>query len=376
MKPLAYYQAVATLTGCIIGAGVLAIPYVVARSGFWTGMLVLLVLGIATLFVHLLVGEVSLRTKECSQLSGLAEKYLGKHGKYAMLVSMIVGVYGALIAYTLGVGASLAVLFGGPAWAWSVAFYAVMAGVIFGGIQYLARSELYLEWIKFIVLGIILLILFTSRNFNASRLSGFSWSHILLPYGVILFAYLGTAAIPEMREELKLCLRFTKRAIIIGSLIPIITYALFTAAVVGVSGAYTSEMAAIALGPLVGVAGLVMLHIFAILAMATSFIALGFALKQAYAKDFNLPEVEAWALVVVLPAVLMSLGVQSFVRTLDIAGTFAGGLAGILIVLIHARAKKSKERKPEYTIEMSKFGYGTLILLFALGMLYQLVRLI
>ncbi len=376
MRPLAYYQAVATLTGCIIGAGVLAIPYVVAGSGFWTGMLVLLVLGIATLLVHLLVGEVSLRTRECFQLSGLAEKYLGRRGKFAMLVSMIVGVYGALIAYTLGVGASLAVLFGGPAWAWSVAFYVLMSCVIFGGIHYLARSEFYLEFVKFGVLGVILLILFTSKNFDAGRLTGFSWNHILLPYGVILFAYLGTAAIPEMREELKLCLRLTKRAIVIGSLIPIAAYALFTAAVIGVSGAYTSEIAAIALGPMVGTIGLILLHVFAILAMATSFIALGFALKQAYAKDFGLPEMEAWALVVVLPAVLMSIGVQSFVRTLDVAGTFAGGLAGILIVLIHARAKKMSERKPEYMIALSKVGYGAIILLFGIGMLYQLTRLI
>lgn len=376
MKPLAYYQAVATLTGCIIGAGVLAIPYVVARSGFWTGMLVLLVLGLATLLVHLLVGEVALRTKECFQLSGLAEKYLGKHGKYAMLASMIVGVYGALIAYTIGVGASLGVLFGGPAWAWSIVFYVLMSCIIYGGIGLLARSELWLEGVKFGVLGLILLILFSSRNFDIARLSGFSWSHVLLPYGVILFAYLGTAAIPEMREELKLCLRFTKRAIVIGSLIPIAAYALFTAAVIGVSGAYTSEMAAIALGPMVGIVGLVLLHLFAILAMSTSFIALGFALKQTYAKDFGLPKVEAWVLVVVLPAVLMSIGVQSFVRTLDVAGTFAGGIAGVLIVIIHARAKESKERKPEFTIKMSRFSYGAVILLFGIGMLYQLVRLI
>lgn len=376
MKPLAYYQAVATLTGCIIGAGVLAIPYVVARSGFWTGMLVLLVLGVTTLLVHLLVGEVALRTKECGQLSGLAEKYLGRHGKYAMLASMMVGVYGALIAYTLGVGASLAVLFGGPAWAWGVAFYVVMSGIIFGGIGFLARSELWLEGAKFGVLGIILLVLFTSRNFDAGRLSGFSWNHILLPYGVILFAYLGTAAIPELREELKLCLRLTKRAIVVGSVIPIVAYALFTAAVVGVSGAFTSEMAAVALGPMVGMFGLILLHVFAVLAMATSFIALGYALKETYAKDFGLPKMEAWALVVVLPAVLMSLGVQSFVRTLDVAGTFAGGIAGILIVLIHARAKHTTERKPEYTIKMSKLGYGAIILLFAVGMLYQLSHLL
>ncbi|RJQ19041.1 hypothetical protein C4580_05680 [Candidatus Woesearchaeota archaeon] len=376
MRPRAYYEAIATLTGCIIGAGVLGIPYMVVRSGFWTGMLMIVVLGLASLLVHLLVGEVALRTKACHQLVGLAEKYLGKHGKFGMLASMIVGVYGALIAYTIGVGRSLAVIVGGPEWAWSVAFYVVMSALVFGSILVLARSELFLESVKFLVLFAVLLVLFLSRHFDVAKLSGFSWQNFLVPYGVILFAYLGTAAIPEVREEMRVCPRFTRRAIVIGSLLPVLAYALFTAAVVGVSGAYTSEVATIVLGQMVGPFGFLMLHVFAILAMATSFIALGYALKQSYHEDFHLPVVESWALVVVVPAVLMVLGAQSFVRTLDVAGTFAGGIAGILIVLMHARAKKFGEREPEYRLTLPKAAYGLLIVLFAVGMLYQVVLLL
>ena len=32
------YEAIALLVGTIIGAGILGIPYVVARAGFWTGI--------------------------------------------------------------------------------------------------------------------------------------------------------------------------------------------------------------------------------------------------------------------------------------------------------------------------------------------------
>src|SRR3989338_9759001 len=107
MMPRAYFKGVATLSGCIIGAGIFGIPFAIVKSGFWTGMLVILCVGIAALIIHLLVGEVALRTNGCHQLVGYCEKYLGKTGKYLMMLSMIIGVYGAMVAYTIGVGASL-----------------------------------------------------------------------------------------------------------------------------------------------------------------------------------------------------------------------------------------------------------------------------
>lgn len=374
--PRAFYSAVATLTGCIIGAGILGIPFVVVRAGFWTGLLVILVLGLATLLVHLLVGEISLRSNKCHQLAGYAEKYLGKSGKYLMTASMVIGVYGALVAYSLGVGESLYSMFGISKVLWIVLFYGLMSFLIFGGLKVLAKSEFGLEVVKFLVFAGLLIVLFSSDYFSPSHFVGFSWNNLLLPYGVILFAFIGTSAVPEVREELKLCKLFTKRVIILGSVIPIIVYTLFAFAVVGVSGGFTTEVATIGLVNFVGGVGFVLLHLFAILAMTTSFIALGYALKDMYRVDFGLPHWEAWALVVSIPAVLLMLGVDSFVRVLEIAGTFAGGIAGITIVLIHAKARRRSERKPEFSVRMNWFSYSGLILLFVLGILYELFLLL
>src|SRR5574342_983519 len=144
-KPLAYYEAIATLTGCIIGAGILGIPFVVVRAGFWTGMFVILILGLLTLLVHLLVGEVTLRSNKCMQLAGYAEKYLGWKGKYLMTASMVIGVYGALIAYTIGVGQSLQAILGGSYWLWAILFYGLMSWLIYGSIGVLGQSELIME---------------------------------------------------------------------------------------------------------------------------------------------------------------------------------------------------------------------------------------
>ena len=37
-KKLLLWEAIATLVGTIIGAGILGIPYVIAKAGFWTGI--------------------------------------------------------------------------------------------------------------------------------------------------------------------------------------------------------------------------------------------------------------------------------------------------------------------------------------------------
>ena len=73
-----FLEAVATLIGTMVGAGVLGIPYVFARAGFVTGLIDLIILGTAIVFIYLYLGEVVLRTKGNHQLTGYAEKYLGK----------------------------------------------------------------------------------------------------------------------------------------------------------------------------------------------------------------------------------------------------------------------------------------------------------
>ncbi|MBU4360651.1 hypothetical protein KKA66_02260, partial [Patescibacteria group bacterium] len=42
-KELPLLQATSTLIGTIIGAGILGIPFVFAKAGFWTGVVVLAV---------------------------------------------------------------------------------------------------------------------------------------------------------------------------------------------------------------------------------------------------------------------------------------------------------------------------------------------
>lgn len=367
------YKAIATLIGCIIGAGVLGIPYVVSKAGFLTGLLDIFLLGAAVLLINLFIGEVSLRTKGNHQLTGYAEKYLGKRGKIIMTISMVLGIYGALIAYIIGVGEALAAIFNYNAFVFSVGFFLVFAFLVYKGIRWVANSELiFTSVVIFLILAISLICVFSGK-LELVRLSEFSLSKIFLPYGVILFAFIGAAAVPEMREILGRNGKEMKKAIFIASFIPLVLYALFAFAVIGVFGKNITEVATVGLGREFGVMVLLFANLFAVFAMSSSFLVLALALKEVYDYDYKLNHNLSWLLACVIPFLIFLLGVKSFIKVIGFTGVFAGGLEGVLIVLMLWKAKKKGERKPEYNLRYTKIVGIILIIIFGLGVIKQFV---
>lgn len=369
MARIHFYQAIATLVGITIGAGVLAVPHAVARAGFLTGLFDLIIIGILMIIVNLCLGEITLRTKGIHQLTGYAEKYLGPWGKYLMSASMIFGIYGAMIAYILGAGQSMTQIFGGPPLAWSLFFFIICATVIHKGITAVGSSEFTAETVKLLIFITLILTLVSSGSFTTKNLTGFDYRTAFSPYGIILFAYLATTAIPEMREELKHHEKAMRKAIIIGGIIPIIIYTFFTLAVVGSAGITAAEIATITIGQKLGTMGVILANLLATLAVFTACIGLGYGLKKMYQYDYKIKPLPAWALTCFTPLLFIILGVHSFAKTIEITGAIAGGLAGILIMIMHAYARTRTERKPEYTITLHLSLRILIVLLFVLGAL-------
>ena len=141
MKKKRLFEAVATLVGCTIGAGVLSVPYVIAQAGFLTGLLNIAVIGAAFLIINLCLGEITLRTNGRHQLVAYAEKYAGKLGKYSMFISTIIGIYGAIIAYIIGGGIALSAVFGSDELFSSIVFFCIIAYLIYLGLNVIEESE-------------------------------------------------------------------------------------------------------------------------------------------------------------------------------------------------------------------------------------------
>ena len=380
-----FIAAIATMIGVIIGAGILGIPFVVAKAGFWLGISYILGIGLLMLLVNLCLGEVALRTNAMHQLAGYAEKYLGVWGKRANAVSMVVGIYGALIGYIAGAGQVLYSLFpvnfvpqygerissllSNAGTFWALVFFIVGAIVLFFGIRIMKAAEIFTNAVKLLLFAVLLLIIFYSGLIQKWNFSGVYWYNWYLPYGVVFFAFLGFATLPEVREILKYDAKKVKKAIIIGSLIPIVVYLLFAFAVVGVTGDDTTDVATIGLGKAIGPHAFWAGQLFALVALSTAFIGLGFALKEMYVLDFNRSEAMAWLLTVIVPLAIILFLPQTFIGALAITGAFAGGLQGILNIMMFYKAKKLGDRKPEYEIKLPRIVGNAICVLFAIGMI-------
>src|SRR3990167_927462 len=151
--------ALATLVGTIVGAGIFGLPYVTAKAGVALGVFYLVLLGVVVMLLHLMFGEIALRTKEKHRLIGYASLYLGGWAKKLVTVSTVVGIVGALLAYIIIGGDFLYIVFGSLVpfsnAAFSVVFWFLLSLFILLGIQAIARIEFFTNVVLSIVVGII-----------------------------------------------------------------------------------------------------------------------------------------------------------------------------------------------------------------------------
>jgi len=369
--------AITTLVGTVVGAGILGIPYVLAKAGFLYGTLIILTIGVAFLFLNLFAGEVVLRTKEQHQLTGYAEKYLGPTGKKFMTLAMLINIYGALTAYLIGEGTTLHAIFkfGSPL-LYTLIFFAIAFLIVYFGVKAAGKTELVL--ISLLLFVVILIGIFSFKEITISNFSLFNPAFFFLPYGVIIFAFMGTPAIPELQEVLGKEKKKMKQAIVIGSLIPIFLYLIFAFIIVGIIGVNqfdqlepNQRIATVALQiysqPLLGLFA----NILAILAMFTSFLTLGIALVEMYHYDYKLSHRVSLFLTFSLPLAIVLFDLTTFITVLGVTGAIAGGLDGILVILMYWKAKLFGNRKPEYKLaKLTSLGV-VLIVMFVFGILYQ-----
>ena len=363
-----FFATAFTLTGTIIGAGILGLPYVFSKSGFFIGAFWLIFLGFVMLFVNLCLGEVSLRTKKIHQLPGYAEKYLGKSGKVIMFFAVIFGIYSALLAYLVGEGQSLSKLFFGTldySLYFAFAFWILMTLLLREGLKELKKIEFYGVMV---IIGIIFTIfLWFIPEVNFSNLNHYDFSNLFFPFGVILFALLGFTSIPELRREIKGDEKLLKKAIILGTLIPVFLYFIFTLIFVGVLGQNIEQVATISFGSFITILG--------IFTMLTSYFVLSFSLKDIFIYDLKKKKL-SFIFVSLIPFILYLsvtfFDFADFTRILSVGGVISGGLTGILILLMNINSKKKGNRKSEFSVPINWFVIGILSLIFVFGIVVEL----
>lgn len=368
------------IVGSVVGAGVLGIPYVVSQVGFGLGVVYLVVLGAVSIGLHLVLGEVTLRTKKFLQIGGLAEKYIGPRiGTAVKLLVVLMGA-SALVAYVIGMGQAAYAIFADTAigftpYIWSIIFWAFGSLIVAAGLRTLAHMEFVFASIIFLIMIIIAGIAAPSVAYD--QLTHVSFAHFFLPYGVILFAFHGTVAIPQVEELLPKQQRRMKRAILYGGAVPIVLYLLFTWAVVGVTGVDTTPIATIGLGEYLGPGAIIFGNLFALFAMITSFFGIGLALRRTFEWDFKLPPLWAIVLTLGIPLGVFLLGLRDFIATIGIAGALFGSLEALIIIVMFWKSRSNGDMPARaYALHWASFLIAILAIVFLIGGVYGVLELL
>ncbi|MCD6575666.1 MAG: amino acid permease [Nanoarchaeota archaeon] len=359
--------AIALMVSTVAGASILGFPYVFAQVGFLTGLTTIILVGIATTLMTLYIAELSLNEKKEHMISGLAKKYFGKRGKIFTLIIETFGIYTAMIAYLIAIGLALADLFGGSPVIMGSVYFVFAAALILFGFKRFNKLDLAVAALKIIIL-IFLIVVFipTTQSTNTSLMDT---SKIFVPFGIILFSCLGYNVIPEMKRVLGKKKRKVLTAISLAMAIVLAIYILFSYTFVGNFGSNVKEVAVVGL-PIYRVLG----DIFVLIAMGVPFIALSDAIKHVYVNDMGLDKRVSWFLSAFIPFLIYVYVKLGFVAFLQISGTYAGGLLGLLTMIMVLKARKRKGYKKLVPGGSIPIYYS--ILIFAVGILYQTLMLI
>lgn len=319
--------------GTIVGAGIFALPYAVARAGVWWGTFFFIVALILLTFFHVVYGRIIYAVEEKHRLPGYVRTLIGKNAGIAATLSMLIGFYGVLLVYGVLAGTFLYDITSAqtPFW-WTFIFFGALSPLLFFSLERIGMINFLLS---LPLIGFILFLFAQSLPLIDASHFSFSFQNPdwFLPYGVFLFAFAGASAIPEMAEVFqKRSKKAFERTIFSGSLMIALLYLLFIVTVVGIAGSATSPEALISLKGYVSPFLLWVGEIMALFAVATSFLAIGTDLRSMFRYDYKLPFPASWFLVIVGPILLFLLGFGEFIPLIAFLGAVAVAIDSIFIL--------------------------------------------
>lgn len=380
---LSVLQGIALIFGTNIGAGILSLPYAARNGGFLALAIALAIAGLLTTFSMMYIAEVSQRTKEPLQLSGLAEKYLGQAGRWIIFAAIMVNSIGALIAYAAGSGSLLSNLTGLPPLAGSLLFFLAGSFIMYKGLHATGLVE------GLITTGMAAIILALSLWTVLGPGITFENLLVLHPFFIIpimnlaVFTFMAQYVVPELVRGLgDTNPRAIPTALVGGMAATGFTLALVPFVALGLLGENVSEVVTLSWGEALGPVAYYLANIFALLAMFTSFVAIGYTAMR------NILDIGHWhekgrqrliaVLLTVVPPLAISLaGLGGFVSALSYAGGFAGAAMSILPVLMLHAARKKGELKPVWAVtwQAHPIIQGLLILTYMVAFIYSLAAI-
>ncbi len=358
------------IAGTTIGAGVLALPVLTGVAGFVPSLLVYFLCWLFMASTGLLFLEVSLWMPEGANIITMAERTLGKVGKYAAWGLYLFLFYCLTLAYIVGSGGllveALSPLAQLKAWQGQLLFLILFVPFVYAGARVIGRLNVVMmvglgaSYCAFVVLG--------APHVQSNLLHHANWKHLwyALPISFIAFAYQGT--VPTLVSYLHRDVKAIRWAIIVGSFVPFIAYVIWQWLILGIvpiEGPYgllaTAQEGQTAVHPLREALNTPLVYLvgqyFAFFALVTSFFGVTLGLVDFLAdgtgikKDWQ-GKLLLCSIVFIPPFLFASLHPHVFLVALEYAGGFGTALLlGLLPILMVWKGRYVLGLKAEYTVE-------------------------
>lgn len=340
------FGAILLVAGNAIGAGMLALPIATAQLGFGGALILLCVSWFVMTTGALLLLEVNLWLPQNSNIISMAKATIGPIGQVVAWVAYFLLLYSLLCAYIAG-GSDLfhnLLLKSGidiPLYVSAILFTVIFGTVVYLGMRSVDYSNRVLMMVKFAAyfLLVILLIPFVSTTkLAASNLSHLTSASALT---VTITSFGFAAIVPSLRVYFHGDAKKLKTAIIVGSLIPLICYAIWDAVIMGVipldgsnglSAMMHSQSAASDLAnTLSAIASrssvTLFTKLFTSICILTSFIGVGISLADFLADGFQLEKSGLKSLFIhavtfLPPLVIVLFFPDAFIKALEYAGVY------------------------------------------------------
>ena len=372
------------VAGNAIGGGMLALPLATASLGFFPAMLFLITCWALMLAGGLLMLEVNLRFPAGCHLLSMAHATLGRMGMaltglcyllllYALLAAYIAGGADFLYVWlhnTLALPCSLKLT--------AMIFVLIFGGIIYRGIHSVDRLNRWFMGGKLLLYGLLVSLLMPFVTTSYLRPGHFQ----LLPPGLtIMVTSFGFAAIvPSLRNYFAGDHRLLRRVIIVGSLIPLLCYILWNAAIMGIipgqgplglsqlaqpaqpASALTDQLSHVLQRPLISR----LAWGFSSICLATSFLGVGLSLTDFLTDGLRLAGLKKTkSSVAVLsflpPLVTVWFFPSAFMKALYYAGIFCATLLVLLPALMAYASRYYQPRPGPYQMAGGQWLLSLLI---------------
>lgn len=357
------------VAGTSIGGGMLALPVLTSPAGFVPSLFIYLICWMFMASTGLLFLEISLWMGRDANIISMAEKTLGIYGKVAAWILYLFLFYCLTLAYIVGVGDLMIDVFNGAlpltAWQGQLLFLIMAVPLIYAGARLVGPINIFLmlglgiSYVAFVFLGF--------SHVSSVNLARQDWSKIwmALPITFIAFAYQGI--IPTLVNYMEHDVKKTRLAILIGSFLPLITYAIWQWLILGIVPAegpgslYEAlEKGQNAVHPLKNILNVPGVYFvgryFAFFALVTSFLGVTLGLMDFLADGFKIEKTRInrillCGMILIPPLMLAFVYPHVFLIALDYAGGFGSALLlGLLPILMVWSGRYHLGLKGEYRV--------------------------